>query len=64
VRIPFGNNGFLKVRVLGLPLLMWDEYGPRHFTLSYIRLQCSPDVFPDEFVIIYSWADGFRGEGK
>jgi hypothetical protein len=44
-------------RRLEPPLQMWDEYGPSYFTLSYTKFLYSPDVFLDEFVIIYyAWA--------
>jgi hypothetical protein len=33
--------------------LVWDEFCPSGFRLSYARLLFPPDVFPDEFVIIY-----------
>ena len=47
-----------------LPDLMSDEHALGCFTLSYIKFPYSPDVFPSEFVIIYSWTDDSRGEGR
>jgi hypothetical protein len=41
-----------------------DERGAGYFTLSYTKFPYSPDVFPDDFVIICSWADDSRGEGR
>jgi hypothetical protein len=43
---------------------MSDQHGPGHFTLSYIGFPYSPDVFLNESVIIYGWADGSRGEER
>jgi DNA-binding NarL/FixJ family response regulator len=36
---------------------MWDERRPGHFTLSYTRFLYSPDVFHNEFVIIYDMGE-------
>jgi len=56
--------GFHGVRLAKPTRLMSDEHALGCFTLSYIRFLYSPDVFRNDFVIIYSWADGFRGEGR
>jgi hypothetical protein len=56
--------GFRRVCLLELPLLMSDQHGPGHFTLSYTRFPCSPDVFLNESVIIYGWPEGSRGEER
>jgi hypothetical protein len=42
--------------------LVWDERCPTDFTLSYTSFLVSPDVFRGEFIIIYTWAHGSRGE--
>jgi hypothetical protein len=56
--------GFYGVRPPKPPRLMSDKRCVGYFTLSYIRFLYSPDVFSNEFVIIYSWADDSRGEGR
>lgn len=44
-------------------LSVWDNHGHGCFTLSYERFLFLPDVFPGEFVILCTWADGSR-EGR
>jgi hypothetical protein len=55
---------FHEFRGPKLPHLMSDEHALGCFTLSYIKFPYSPDVFPSKFVIIYSWTDDSRGEGR
>jgi hypothetical protein len=60
----FETAGVREVRLLEPPVALWDRPCPGLFTLSYIRFLYSPDVFPKEFVIIYSWGHGFRGDER
>jgi len=42
---------------------VWAKHCHDYFTLSYKRFRFPPDVFPGEFVILSTWADGSQ-EGR